>query len=168
MGVFETRNGESMATVEQESCLAEIGAAAGKVWHVLDEHGPLTIAKLVKEMQEPRDVVMQALGWLCAKTKLKLKKTAARGRFRCDSCDCVTASLGPRSIAEQARPLRDIEIAEILPCHGRNAVGHGDAEWCRHGVRGANTARIFGPLSCSRFLAGCQPDVGIGAIASLL
>ncbi len=53
-----------MATATRESCLAEIGATAGKVWHLLDEKGSLTIAKLVKEIDSPRDVVMQALGWL--------------------------------------------------------------------------------------------------------
>ena len=71
-----------MATATRESCLAEIGATAGKVWHLLDEKGSLTIAKLVKEIDSPRDVVMQALGWLRAKKSWKSKKTAGRARSR--------------------------------------------------------------------------------------
>ena len=67
-----------MATMTRESCVAEIGQTAGAVWHLLSEKGPQTIAKLVKEIDAPRDTVMQALGWLRAKTKSKSMKTAAR------------------------------------------------------------------------------------------
>jgi Winged helix-turn-helix domain (DUF2582) len=66
--------GEFMATATRESCLAEIGATAGKVWHLLDEKGSLTIAKLVKEIDSPRDVVMQALGWLAREEKLEIEE----------------------------------------------------------------------------------------------
>jgi hypothetical protein len=65
--------GEFMATATRESCLAEIGATAGKVWHLLDEKGSLTIAKLVKEIEAPRDVIMQALGWLAREEKLEIE-----------------------------------------------------------------------------------------------
>ncbi len=51
----------AMAT---EGCVAQIGDAAGAVWRALDEKGPLSTAKLVKEIEAPRDLVMQALGWL--------------------------------------------------------------------------------------------------------
>jgi hypothetical protein len=63
-----------MATVMRESCLAEIGATAGAVWHILNDKGPLTIAKLVKEIEAPRDVVMQALGWLAREEKLEIEE----------------------------------------------------------------------------------------------
>jgi len=33
----------------------------------------LTIAKLVKEIDAPRDVVMQALGWLAREEKLEIE-----------------------------------------------------------------------------------------------
>lgn len=49
-------------------------ATAGKVWHLLDEKGSLTIAKLVKEIDSPRDVVMQALGWLAHEEKLEIEE----------------------------------------------------------------------------------------------
>lgn len=63
-----------MATAIRESCLSEIGETAGKVWHVLDQKGPLTIAKLVKEIDEARDVVMQALGWLAREEKIEIEE----------------------------------------------------------------------------------------------
>ncbi len=63
-----------MATVMRESCLAEIGETAGKVWHTLSEKGSLTIAKLVKEIDSPRDVVMQALGWLAREEKIEIEE----------------------------------------------------------------------------------------------
>lgn len=63
-----------MATVMRESCVAEIGETAGVVWHTLNEKGPLTIAKLVKEIEAPRDVVMQALGWLAREEKLEIEE----------------------------------------------------------------------------------------------
>lgn len=63
-----------MATVARESCLAEIGETAGRVWHVLDEKGPLTLAKLVKEIEDPRDVIMQALGWLAREDKIEIEE----------------------------------------------------------------------------------------------
>jgi hypothetical protein len=63
-----------MATAMRESCLSEIGETAGAVWHTLNEQGPLTIAKLVKEIEAPRDVVMQALGWLAREEKVEIEE----------------------------------------------------------------------------------------------
>jgi hypothetical protein len=57
------------------SCVSEIGEAAGRLWHVLDVKGPQTVAKLVKEMDDiPRDVVMQAMGWLAREDKLEMEE----------------------------------------------------------------------------------------------
>ena len=72
-GDSKRENGEFMATAARESCLAEIGETAGRVWHLLDEKGSLTIAKLVKEVDVPRDVIMQALGWLAREEKLEIE-----------------------------------------------------------------------------------------------
>jgi hypothetical protein len=64
-----------MATVFRESCIGEIGETAGKIWHVLDLKGSQTIAKLVKEIDDtPRDVIMQALGWLAREDKLEIEE----------------------------------------------------------------------------------------------
>lgn len=51
-------------------CPASIGETAGVVWRVLSENGPMTPAKLVTAVGEPRDTVMQALGWLAREDKL--------------------------------------------------------------------------------------------------
>lgn len=59
----------AMAT---ESYLAQIGDAAGAVWRTLDTHGSLTLAKLVKESGLPRDLAMQALGWLAREEKITI------------------------------------------------------------------------------------------------
>jgi hypothetical protein len=61
-----------MATACPVSCVASIGEVAGVVWQVLSENGPMTMAKLVKAVGEPRDTVMQALGWLAREDKISL------------------------------------------------------------------------------------------------
>jgi hypothetical protein len=61
-----------MSTTSPVSCVAQIGAAAGIVWQVLSEKGPLSMAKLVKAVGEPRDNVMQALGWLAREGKISI------------------------------------------------------------------------------------------------
>ncbi|MEX2559199.1 MAG: winged helix-turn-helix domain-containing protein, partial [Pirellulales bacterium] len=51
--------------IASESCgIEQIGEMAGAIWRVLAEKGPTSTAKLVKEVEAPRDLVMQALGWL--------------------------------------------------------------------------------------------------------
>ena len=49
-----------------------IGEVAGITWQVLVEKGPLSMAKLVKAVGEPRDTVMQALGWLAREGKISI------------------------------------------------------------------------------------------------
>lgn len=68
-----------MATATHESCLAEIGETAGTVWRLLDQKGPLTLAKLVKDIDLPRDTIMQALGWLAREDKIEIEEN---GRTR--------------------------------------------------------------------------------------
>jgi hypothetical protein len=68
-----------MATVTTNSCVEEIGKTAGQLWKFLSEQGPISIAKLVKSMSEPRDNVMQAIGWLAREDKLKIEE---EGRTR--------------------------------------------------------------------------------------
>jgi hypothetical protein len=59
-----------MAAVSSPSCMTEIGETAGLVWTILSEKGPMNLAKLVKTVDEPRDTVMQAIGWLAREDKL--------------------------------------------------------------------------------------------------
>jgi hypothetical protein len=61
-----------MATVSPVSCVMQIGSVAGIIWQVLSEKGPLTMAKLVKAVGEPRDTVMQGLGWLAREGKVNI------------------------------------------------------------------------------------------------
>jgi len=68
-----------MATATPESCLTEIGETAGKVWRLLNKKGPLTLAKLVKDIDLPRDTIMQALGWLAREDKIDIEEN---GRTR--------------------------------------------------------------------------------------
>ena len=61
-----------MATASPVSCVAHVGEIAGLIWRVLSEKGPLSMAKLVKAIGEPRDTVMQALGWLAREGKISI------------------------------------------------------------------------------------------------
>ena len=60
-----------MAT-DVTSYVSQIGETAGVIWRLLQDNGPQTIAKLAKEVDAPRDVVMQALGWLAREDKITI------------------------------------------------------------------------------------------------
>jgi DNA-binding GntR family transcriptional regulator len=63
-----------MPTAPPAPQVAHIGETAGVVWSVLSENGPLSMAKLVKTVGVPRDVVMQALGWLAREDKIQIEE----------------------------------------------------------------------------------------------
>ena len=63
----------------QHSCVDQIGDTAGVVWHYLHDNGSSTITELTKEIEAPRDVVMQALGWLAREDKITIEEEA-RGK----------------------------------------------------------------------------------------
>lgn len=71
-----------MATAMTHDCVVQIGEMAGQVWKTLDENGPLSLAKLVKNIDAPRDTIMQALGWLAREEKLTIEDTS-RGKIVC-------------------------------------------------------------------------------------
>jgi hypothetical protein len=62
------------------SCVDAIGTTAGAVWHTLEKGGQMSFTKLGKEIDAPRDVIMQAVGWLAREGKIELEETG-RGRF---------------------------------------------------------------------------------------
>jgi hypothetical protein len=62
-----------MAT-DTATCVSQIGETAGEIWHVLDARGSMTIPKLIKEMDTPRDTIMQALGWLAREDKISIEE----------------------------------------------------------------------------------------------
>ncbi|HEV2971322.1 MAG TPA: winged helix-turn-helix domain-containing protein [Pirellulales bacterium] len=67
-----------MAT-DMATLISQIGETAGEIWRVLESRGSMTIAKLVKEMDAPRDTIMQALGWLAREDKINIEEN---GRMR--------------------------------------------------------------------------------------
>ncbi|MEQ8854252.1 winged helix-turn-helix domain-containing protein [Gimesia sp.] len=62
-------------SVEIESHQVEsIGIVAGLVWQYLSENEPVTLSKLSREIDAPRDLVMQAVGWLGREGKICFHK----------------------------------------------------------------------------------------------
>ena len=53
----------------------QIGETAGAVWHILSDHGPQSLAKLVERVGGNRDLVMQGIGWLAREGKLEIAET---------------------------------------------------------------------------------------------
>lgn len=51
-----------------------IGDVAGQVWHYLDAQGPVTLSKLARDVDAPRDLVMQSVGWLAREGKVVFLK----------------------------------------------------------------------------------------------
>lgn len=47
-----------------------VGDAAGFVWRYLNENGAVTLSKLAREADAPRDLVMQGVGWLAREGKI--------------------------------------------------------------------------------------------------
>ncbi len=50
-----------------------IGIVAGLVWEYLHQKGPVTLSKLAREIDAPRDMVMQGVGWLAREEKIKFQ-----------------------------------------------------------------------------------------------
>lgn len=69
-----------MATVVN-SCMTQIGETAGQVWHALDENGPLTLTKLIKLVGAPRDLTLQAIGWLAREGKIDIEDNGRTRRI---------------------------------------------------------------------------------------
>ena len=48
-----------------------VGTVAGHVWQAyLNDNGPVTLSKLAREIEAPRDLVMQGVGWLAREGKI--------------------------------------------------------------------------------------------------
>ena len=59
----------------------EIGQTAGDVWTYLEENGSTTLAKLAKELDRPRDIVMQSVGWLAREGKVEFEENSRKARL---------------------------------------------------------------------------------------
>lgn len=57
---------------QSHSPIDQVGITAGEVWHVLADQGGMSVAKLAKQMDAPRDLVMQAVGWLARENKISI------------------------------------------------------------------------------------------------
>ncbi len=57
-------------TIDSIDSIQQIGATAGLVWRRLQDEGPITMARLITEIAAPRDLVMQAIGWLAREDKI--------------------------------------------------------------------------------------------------
>ena len=64
--------------IAQQSCLDQIGETAGLVWHYLNENGSRTLTQLAKDIDAPRDVVMQAIGWLAREDQIVIEEEARK------------------------------------------------------------------------------------------
>lgn len=57
----------------------QIGDVAGILWHHLNQHGSRSLTQLAKDVDAPRDVILQAIGWLAREGKLTIEEDS-RGR----------------------------------------------------------------------------------------
>lgn len=64
-----------MATDTVDNEVSNIGGVAGLIWNYLDQNGPVTLTKLAKEIDAPRDQVMQGVGWLAREGKIRFEET---------------------------------------------------------------------------------------------
>jgi hypothetical protein len=53
---------------------AQVGEAAGKIWHLLNDHGPQTLAQIKKKVNGSGDLVVFALGWLAREDKVEISQ----------------------------------------------------------------------------------------------
>lgn len=64
--------GSPEMSTESQLVTDQIGLTAGKVWHALSDSGGMSLTKLVKQIEAPRDLVMQAVGWLARENKIQI------------------------------------------------------------------------------------------------
>ncbi len=68
-----------MAKSDAPMTLSErVGETAGAIWHLLDKEGPVSLTQLVKKVGEPRDTVMQGLGWLAREGKVQIEEVGRK------------------------------------------------------------------------------------------
>ncbi len=52
--------------------VSRIGETAGLVWRHLSSNGPTSLTVLAKQVGSPRDLLLQALGWLARENKIEI------------------------------------------------------------------------------------------------
>jgi len=54
--------------------IPEVGEIAGKVWHLLNDEGPQTLAQIKKRVNGSGELVSLALGWLAREDKVEIQQ----------------------------------------------------------------------------------------------
>jgi hypothetical protein len=67
-----------MGVNASESLVTRIGETAGVVWCYLDKKGTVPLTKLIEDLDESRDLLMQAVGWLAREDKIHLAEASRR------------------------------------------------------------------------------------------
>ena len=52
----------------------QVGETAGRIWHLLNDQGPQTLAQLKKSLNGSREVITFALGWLAREDKVDISQ----------------------------------------------------------------------------------------------
>ena len=65
-----------MATDAIVMDVESIGSIAGHIWQYLSLNGPVTVAKLTRELGAPRDLTMQGIGWLAREGKVQFQDSS--------------------------------------------------------------------------------------------
>jgi hypothetical protein len=59
-----------------------IGAVAGQIWSYLHDRGSVSLTQLARDVDAPRDTVMQGVGWLAREGKVVISKDARSKQIR--------------------------------------------------------------------------------------
>ena len=97
-----------MESAKQSDCIGQIGEVSGQVWQALSEVEATTLAKLIRSIDAPRDMVMQAVGWL-ARRQNRNQRGNARPH---DFADRIRAATG--GVAERQSSCRRGVISQRL------------------------------------------------------
>ena len=60
----------------------EVGDTAGKVWRLLNDQGPHTLAQLKKKLNGTNELLPLALGWLAREDKVEITSEKKSLRFQ--------------------------------------------------------------------------------------
>ena len=47
-------------------------ATAGEIWNFLDKNGPISVAKLIKEIESDEKTIQRGIGWLAQEGKVSI------------------------------------------------------------------------------------------------
>ena len=68
----ERVNLETGRRMQEMEFNGQVGETAGKIWHLLNEDGPITVSQLKKKLNGSGELVNFALGWLAREDKVDI------------------------------------------------------------------------------------------------